>query len=128
VPRDQGIDGEALQGGTPNWLPLALVAGIDLLEDFMWMFEVRLSDGRRLHAYKHVDTRRYLHLDDGANAFVYDEDGRYRPIPLSRTLHAVFRPLWREDLHSAPGAPARARRVLDLVSSREEDADTITRR
>jgi hypothetical protein len=28
----------------------------------MWMFEVRLSDGTPLHAYKHIDTRRYLHL------------------------------------------------------------------
>ena len=27
------------------------------------MFEVRLSDDRRLHAYKHIDTRGYLHFD-----------------------------------------------------------------
>ena len=128
MPRDQGIDGEALQGGTPDWLPLALVAGIDLLEDFMWMFEVRLSDDRRLDAYKHVDTRRYLHLDHGANAFTYEEDRGYRPVPLSRMLDAVFRPLWREDVHSAPGAPARARRALDLVYRREEGADTIRAR
>jgi hypothetical protein len=126
--RVKGIEGTTVQADTPNWLPLALVAGIDLLEDFMWMFEVQLSDERRLHAYKHVDTRRYLHLDDEANAFFYDEDGRYRPIELWRILHAVLSPLWRDGLSCAPGAVARARRALDLVHCREEDADTIPRR
>jgi len=31
--------------------------------DFMWMGAVDLVDGRRLHLYKHTDTRRYLRLD-----------------------------------------------------------------
>ena len=69
MPAKKGIAGEMLQCDEPDWLPLALVAGIDLLEDFMWMHEVRLSDGRRLHSYKHIDTRRYLHLDAEVNAF-----------------------------------------------------------
>ncbi len=128
VAREKGIEGEMLQGETPNWLPLALVAGIDLVEDFMWMFEVRLSDDRRLHAYKHRDTRRYLHLDDEANAFFYDEDDRYRSIELWRILHAALSPLWRNGLNCAPGGVARARRAIDLVHAREDDADTITRR
>jgi len=124
MPKEKGIDGEMLQGDTPNWLPLALVAGIDLLEDFMWMYEVRLSDDRRLHAYKHSDTRRYVHLDDECNAFWYGEDDRYRPLPLAQALRPALSPLW-DDLLSAPGAPERARRALDLVHSREEDADAI---
>jgi hypothetical protein len=56
--RKKGIEGELLQYETPNWLPLALIAGIDLVEDFMWMHEVQLADGRHVHAYKHIDTRR----------------------------------------------------------------------
>ena len=28
----------------------------------MWMFEVELEDGRKLHAYKHWWTRGYIHL------------------------------------------------------------------
>ena len=127
MPAKKGFKGEMLQGDTPDWLPLALVAGIDLLEDFMGMFEVRLSDDRRLHAYKHIDTRGYLHLDAECNAYAYCGDDRYRPVPLSDVLRQVVRPLWGE-IHSAPGAPERAGRAMDLVYSREEGADTITRR
>jgi hypothetical protein len=122
VAREKGIEGQMHQYETPDWLPLALIAGIDLLEDFMWMHEVRLSDDRRLHAYKHIDTRRYLHLDDGANAFAYDEDGRYRPIELWSALRGALSPLWRDNLHSGAGAEARARRAMDLVYRREDDA------
>lgn len=126
MPANKGIDGEMLQYDEPDWLPLALVAGIDLLDDFMWMHEVRLSDDRRLHAYKHTDTRSYLYLDAEGNAFEYGEDDRYRQIPLIRALRQAFHPLWR-GVCSAPGAPARARRAMDLVYSREEGADTIRR-
>lgn len=35
------------------------------------MFEVELESGLRLHAYKHRETRRYLHLDKEGRAFVY---------------------------------------------------------
>lgn len=55
------------------------------LGDFMWMHEIELEDGTRLHAYKHYETRRYLHLDHGGRAFVFawdenrgvDEDSEY---------------------------------------------------
>jgi hypothetical protein len=43
----------------------------DDVEDFMWMFEVELESGLRLHAYKHIETRKYLHLDKEGRAFVY---------------------------------------------------------
>ena len=35
--------------------------GEEVCRDFMWMFEVELSNGKRLQAYKHADTRRYIH-------------------------------------------------------------------
>ena len=59
----------------------------------MWMFEVELSNGKRLHAYKHIDTRRYVHLDRDGAAFVYEEPDRYRTFPVTRVLAAVFAPL-----------------------------------
>jgi len=58
------------------------------VEEFMWMHEEELEDGTRLHAYKHWETRRYLHLDHGGRAFVFiwdeardaDEPGEYEEV------------------------------------------------
>ena len=61
----------------PVWEPLLDLAP-NHVEDFMWMFEVELEDGRRLHAYKHWWTRRYIHLTSKARAFVYEEPHHYR--------------------------------------------------
>ncbi|MGV1046910.1 MAG: hypothetical protein ACOYD4_00085 [Solirubrobacterales bacterium] len=71
----------------PEWGPLIELAP-DHVGDFMWMFEVELENGVALHAYKHWETRRYLHLDHGGRAFVYlwnedltaDDDGRYEQV------------------------------------------------
>ena len=59
----------------------------------MWMFEVELSNGKRLQAYKHADTRRYIHLDHGGAAFVFESPDRYRSVPVREVLAAVFTPL-----------------------------------
>ena len=40
-----------------------------MVGDFMWMGAVDLVDGRRLHLYKHTDTRRYLRLDAEGHAY-----------------------------------------------------------
>jgi hypothetical protein len=40
-----------------------------MIGDFMWMGAVDLVDGRRLHLYKHTDTRRYLRLDADGHAY-----------------------------------------------------------
>jgi hypothetical protein len=78
----------------PDWQPL-----IDLLlEDFMWMFEVELTDGTRLHAYKHWWTRRYIHLAPDGRAFVYqgsesgedDESAWYREADPREMLDLVL--------------------------------------
>ena len=37
--------------------------------DFMWMGTIDLIDGRRLHLYKHAETRRYLRLDRDGHAY-----------------------------------------------------------
>lgn len=54
------------------------------------MCEIELEDGRRVHAYKHVDTQRYIHLDAGGEAFVYESRSRYRSIPAADVLAAVI--------------------------------------
>lgn len=82
--------GEAIQGDDPNWEPLLETAGHRVVCDFMWMFEVELSDGRRLQAYKHIDTRGYVHLDADGNAFAYQSPNRYRPIAAVDAFVAVF--------------------------------------
>jgi hypothetical protein len=62
---------------TPVWEPLLDLAP-DHIDDFMWMFEVELEDGQRLHAYKHWWTRRYIHLTLDGRTFVYEEPHHYR--------------------------------------------------
>lgn len=71
----------------PDWGPLVAIAPRHV-GDFMWMFEVELENGVKLHAYKHWETRRYLHLDHGERAYVdiWDEsradenDDRYEQV------------------------------------------------
>lgn len=57
------IEGRSIQGDDPAWTPLEAALGLEVVGDFMWMFEVELDDGRRVQAYKHIDTRCYVHLD-----------------------------------------------------------------
>jgi hypothetical protein len=106
-----------LQGDSPDWRPLSRVMDEGLLETFMWMFEVELEDGTRLHAYKHIWTRRYVHLDAGGAAYCYDgEVDAYRPVALDWILEAALRPWWcglgasLEDVAASWAAIRRARR------------------
>ena len=41
----------------------------------MWMQAAEFDDDRIVHAYKHVDTRRYLHLDTSGHAYRYTSAG-----------------------------------------------------
>ena len=57
--------GELSQYDRPNWDPLIDLVGVHLVRWFMWMHEFEV-DGTPAHAYKHVATRRYLHVgEDG---------------------------------------------------------------
>ena len=80
--------------GEPGWGPLERLADDDplLLGRFMWMGEVRLSDGRRLQSYKHIDTRRYLHLSEELAAFEYRSypDEHYLTSSLASVLRDCF--------------------------------------
>jgi hypothetical protein len=82
-----------LQCHEPDWRPLLKAVGEEVTCHFMWMCEVELSSGKRLHAYKHIDTRRYVHLDRDGAAFVYEWPERYRSSPVTEVLTEVFAPL-----------------------------------
>jgi hypothetical protein len=85
--------GTSTQGERPEWGPLLEAVGEEITGDFMWMFEVVLTDGRSLQAYKHIDTRCYIHLASNGEAFVYESPDRYRTFPAADVLAAVFAPL-----------------------------------
>lgn len=111
---DGPVTGYSVQGSVPEWRPLLEAVGEHLTATFMWMFEVRLSDGRPLHAYKHIDTRCYVHLDLACNAFRYLGDGHYRRVGLADALDAALSPWWEglnasvEDIVASWTAIARA--------------------
>ncbi len=96
---DRIVRGEmTAQYDSPNWDPLLELAP-DHIDDFMWMFEVQLESGLRLHAYKHWETRKYLHLDTEGRAFAYipprsykeDKPASYREVDPTRILREVLR-------------------------------------
>lgn len=53
----------------PNWGPLETALRPEMpVEDWMWMCTVEV-DGVRIEQYKHIDTRRYLNLDEDGCAY-----------------------------------------------------------
>lgn len=116
------ITGQSLQGQSPCWDPVLKVAP-ELVEHFMWMFELELEDGRRVHAFKHISTRRYLHLDHRAKAFVYMGDNRYRPTDIDFLLEEALRPWW-ETLDATPEEVAACWTVIERARRRADAEDT----
>ena len=84
------IEGVLEQYEEPDWEPLTALVGDDIAGEFMWMHEVRLADGRRVHAYKNIVTRRYVHLSPNREAFVYTAEGTYRSMPLHEAVGAAL--------------------------------------
>lgn len=103
---DDEIAGEVVQCETPDWQPLYDLVGVELADWFMWMFEIELADGARVHAYKHVATRCYFHVAYDRRSFAYSRGGRYREIGRGWSIHLVFRG-W-EELSSWPSDPEEA--------------------
>jgi hypothetical protein len=87
---DRVCRGTSTQAERPEWAPLLKAVGEEITGDFMWMFEVVLTDGMSLQAYKHIDTRGYIHLASTGEAFVYESPDRYRTFPAADVLAAVF--------------------------------------
>lgn len=86
VSSGRDIGGEVLQYEVPDWQPLHALVGIELAVWFTWMFEIALDDGRRVHTYKHIPSRTYLHLAVDGKAFVYLRRGSYREIDRRQAL------------------------------------------
>lgn len=78
-----------MQYDTPDWTPLEAAIGSEIADWFMWMFELRLADGSRVHGYKHQTTRRYLHLTTDGRAFVYRAE-RYAEVDLAYAIADTF--------------------------------------
>ena len=93
--RQRVCRGKVTQGHKPEWRPLLDTVGEEVTGDFMWMFEVGLSDGTPLQAYKHVESRCYIHLAPDGATFVFEPPDRYRSVPTADVLAAVFAPLIR---------------------------------
>jgi hypothetical protein len=112
------FDGDAIQGHDPDWAPLVAAVGEELVGDFMWMYEVELENGTEVQAYKHIDTRRYVHLDAAGMAYAYESPGRYRVVSVVDALTEAFKPL--------PGlfgvTPAQIRRSWEAVVRLDSDA------
>jgi hypothetical protein len=84
------VHGTLRQYERPIWQPLLDLLGEDLVEWFMWMHEIELADHSALHAYKHVATRRYLHLTEDGRAFVYRSEDDYAEITLRAAIDDAF--------------------------------------
>ena len=68
----------------PDWLPLEALIGDELAPDFMYMGTEETPVGT-IHSYKHIDTRRYLHLDDEGNPYLYRQNHPDRYVRTSKT-------------------------------------------
>lgn len=84
------LTGTLAQYDEPTWGPLLLLVGRELTGWFMWMNEIRLEDGAAVHAYKHIFTRRYIHLAEDGRAFVYIPRGEYRQITRYDAIDLAF--------------------------------------
>lgn len=71
-----GQNGSVVQIDVPCWTPLMLRLPERRCSTYMWMHEVELQDGARLHAYKHSITRQYLHIGEDGSLWRYVA-GRY---------------------------------------------------
>lgn len=89
MPRE-AIAGQLRQHESPDWKPLVEILGNELAPWFMWMCEVELVDGGRIQAYKHVATRRYVHLADDGRALEHTADGNYRLVNLEHAIRHAF--------------------------------------
>lgn len=66
----------------PKWKPLEDKIGPGCA-DYMYVAGYQLEDGTVIHAYKHIDTRKYVNLSDDGREWLYVDDG-YHEIVDSR--------------------------------------------
>jgi hypothetical protein len=109
----------------PDWRPLERLASPYLASGFMWMFELATRRGERFHAYKHIETRRYVHIDLHGNGLAYiPEEDRYECYPAWVLLRAALRPWW-EELNASPEERALAEIAIERAMGTEPEAEAI---
>jgi len=119
MPRDT-LHGRPTDSELPFWPPLIDLVSLDLVDGFMWMREILLEDDTMLHAYKHIETRRYLHLhEDGGRAFVCVGPGRYCAVDPRTALEAVFADWELSLVEDDDAGPLRA--ALTIARRRADD-------
>ncbi len=74
----------------PDWDPLIDLVGLELVRWFMWMGQIELVDDTHVHAYKHVATRRYVHIGDDGRLFAHASPDRYTQIAAAAAIEDVF--------------------------------------
>jgi hypothetical protein len=111
--RRRVVHGEMVQADQPDWRPLRRLLPDLLVDTFMWMFQVRLPS-EPIHAYKHVVTRRYVHLSASGRAYVYVGDERYTRIAAATALELALAPWW-EELGASPEETVAAWAALAAV-------------
>lgn len=89
---DESIRGKLVQYEEPTWEPLLNLLGVERVGHFMWMHELALDTGERVHAYKHIDTRRYIHLSEAGKTYAYVDRERYAPIPAFEAAELALPP------------------------------------
>jgi hypothetical protein len=94
----------------PDWEPLIALVGLDVVGCFMWMNELVLEDGSRVHAYKHIATRRYLCVGIDGRVYAERPGDRYEEVTPLAALEDAF--LDWEDLYPPPSDPEAVRALL----------------
>ena len=118
---EQDIWGESAQCEEPEWRPLIDIVGVELAAWFMWMCEIELDDETRVHAYKHICTRRYFHLAMDGRAYVYVPRRCYREIDRRQAIDIAFecwQELCPEEEHDAIRAALRRARRAETMRAR----------
>jgi len=88
--RNLSLRGRMSRIDRPNWDPLIDLVGLELVRWFMWMGQIELVDDTLVHAYKHVATRRYLHVGEDGRVFTYRSPDHYLEIGRAEAIEEAF--------------------------------------
>ena len=116
------LTGTMVDAHNPDWEPLNTMATDDIRDTFMWMYAVELSDGRRLQAYKHYATRRYVHLDAERRAWAYTRSGHYMRVDIADALEQALAPWWERGLGATAADIAASRALIASLRTRRQTA------
>ena len=90
MPQNRTLRGRMSRVERPDWDPLIDLVGLELVRWFMWMGQVELVDDTRVHAYKHIATRRYFHIGEDGRLFAYGSPDRFTEIEPEEAVDEAF--------------------------------------